>query len=237
MSDVHQKIEFHPFEDEKFETAKGKPFIVQINPINYKRSHKINYSKKEGTGNNSKALQYDGHAPEVIDLTFTLDGTGAVEKEKEAAKQIGRDEDYVNDRIKELKDKLFNYDGENHQPPFIAINWGGTYEMFKGILSSLDIQYKLFWTNGKPLRAEITMKFDEFTSLEVKEKENNTSSPDLTHERTVVAGDSLQILTRNVYGDPKYYLEVARVNNLENFRSIPNGTVLYFPPIEKLKKA
>lgn len=237
MSNVHQKIEFQPFEDNKFTKAIGKPFIVQINPVNYKRAHKINYTVLPGTGNNAKALQYDGHAPEVIDLTFTLDGTGAVEKEKEAIKQFGRDEEYVNRRIKELKEKLFKYDGEKHQPPFITVNWGGKEELFKGVLSNLDIQYKLFWTNGKPLRAEVTLKFDEFRSLEVKEKENKTSSPDLTHERTVVAGDTLQILTRNVYGDPKYYLEVARVNNLENFRSIPNGTVLYFPPIEKLKKA
>ncbi len=39
-----------------------------------------------------------------------------------------------------------------------------------------------------------------------------------------------------IYGDPKYYLEVAKVNGLGNFRFLKPGTDLIFPPIEKTSK-
>jgi nucleoid-associated protein YgaU len=61
----------------------------------------------------------------------------------------------------------------------------------------------------------------------------NRSSPDLTHYRIVKAGDNLPLMTQRIYGDPKYYLEVARVNKLVNFRNLKPGQAIYFPPIEK----
>ena len=60
------------------------------------------------------------------------------------------------------------------------------------------------------------------------------SSPDLTHERVVKEGDNLPLMTYRIYGDPKYYLEVARVNGLTNFRKLTPGQKIVFPPIEKV---
>ena len=37
----------------------------------------------------------------------------------------------------------------------------------------------------------------------------------------------------DVYEDEKYYIEVARVNGLTNFRSLKPGTNLMLPPIDK----
>jgi LysM repeat protein len=65
---------------------------------------------------------------------------------------------------------------------------------------------------------------------EVKVKEN--SSPDLTHQITVKAGDTLPMLCQKVYGDRQMFHEVARVNNLLSFRHIEPGTELIFPPIK-----
>uniref|UniRef100_A0AAU6WLI4 LysM domain-containing protein n=1 Tax=Chryseobacterium endophyticum TaxID=1854762 RepID=A0AAU6WLI4_9FLAO len=60
------------------------------------------------------------------------------------------------------------------------------------------------------------------------------NSPDLTHKRTIQDGDTLPLMTERIYGDSKYYLEVAKVNNLINFRQLVPGEELYFPPIEKI---
>jgi nucleoid-associated protein YgaU len=58
-------------------------------------------------------------------------------------------------------------------------------------------------------------------------------SPDLTHIRLVKAGDTLPEMCFNIYGDPRYYLDVARQNRLDNFRKLEPGTRIFFPPIEK----
>jgi nucleoid-associated protein YgaU len=49
----------------------------------------------------------------------------------------------------------------------------------------------------------------------------------------VKAGDTLPWLCYNIYGDSRYYLEIARVNKLINFRKLREGDELYFPPIAK----
>lgn len=40
-------------------------------------------------------------------------------------------------------------------------------------------------------------------------------------------------MTKRIYGDSKYYLEVARVNKLTTFRKLKTGQQLIFPPIQK----
>ena len=50
--------------------------------------------------------------------------------------------------------------------------------------------------------------------------------------RTVIAGDTLDRLCHRIYGDPRYYLQVAEANKLGNFRKLVPGTTLVFPPLD-----
>jgi phage tail protein X len=59
----------------------------------------------------------------------------------------------------------------------------------------------------------------------------NKQSPDLTHIRTVIEGDTLPLLCYREYGDSKYYYQVAQVNGLTDFKKLPAGMKLAFPPI------
>lgn len=40
-------------------------------------------------------------------------------------------------------------------------------------------------------------------------------------------------MSHRIYGDSKYYLEVARVNEITSFRKLEVGKEIFFPPIEK----
>jgi nucleoid-associated protein YgaU len=59
------------------------------------------------------------------------------------------------------------------------------------------------------------------------------SSPDLTHSVNVKDGDILPLMTHKIYKNQHYYLQVAKVNKLKNFRRLNAGTTLTFPPITK----
>ena len=48
---------------------------------------------------------------------------------------------------------------------------------------------------------------------------------------TVNAGDRIDLLCQRIYGDAGYYPQVARVNNITNFRELEPGTTLHFPPV------
>ena len=45
-------------------------------------------------------------------------------------------------------------------------------------------------------------------------------------------GVLLPLLTREIYGTEAYYLRVAQVNNLDDFRNLTPGQVLFFPPLD-----
>ncbi|HPF52255.1 MAG TPA: hypothetical protein PK335_11805, partial [Draconibacterium sp.] len=84
------------------------------------------------------------------------------------------------------------------------------------------------------LRASARAKFKGFIEDNLRVALENNSSPDLTHVRMVNEGDTLPLMTYRIYGDSKYYLEVARVNKLTNFRKLKVGQKIFFPPIEKV---
>jgi nucleoid-associated protein YgaU len=48
----------------------------------------------------------------------------------------------------------------------------------------------------------------------------------------VKEGDTLPMLAYEVYGDSAYYLELARVNGLDDFRNLKAGDRIFFPPVE-----
>jgi nucleoid-associated protein YgaU len=132
---------------------------------------------------------------------------------------------------------VYAMDGKTHKPNFLRIIWGNfSFENddgFSCILKDLQINYTLFDTDGRPLRAKISATFIHFIEPVRRVREENKKSPDVTHIRKVTAGDTLPLLINDIYGDPTYYLQVARVNGLVNFRRLATNTDLRFPPIEK----
>ena len=49
----------------------------------------------------------------------------------------------------------------------------------------------------------------------------------------VVDGDTLPLLCREIYGSASYYLRVAQVNRLDDFRNLTAGQELIFPPFAR----
>jgi len=121
--------------------------------------------------------------------------------------------------------------GDIHRPHYLKISWGSLIS--KCVLKSADISYNLFRPDGKPLRAKVTATFAENIDDTLRVAEEGNNSPDLTHVRTVHQGDTLPLMTYRIYGDSKYYLAVAKANNITNFRELEVGRAIYFPPLNQ----
>jgi nucleoid-associated protein YgaU len=112
------------------------------------------------------------------------------------------------------------------------VMWG-TLQIKRCVLKSASIAYKLFKPEGVPLRAVITANFTDNSDDNARVAIAQDQSSDLLHVRLVKAGDNLPTLCHQIYGDPGYYLEVACVNQIDNFRKLTPGTKIIFPPLEK----
>ncbi|MEL6867962.1 MAG: LysM peptidoglycan-binding domain-containing protein [Bacteroidota bacterium] len=232
------KLTIYAFEDESFSEAKkiGDPFELQINPSQYQHNFKINYDASENIGQGDQQQQFRGIESQNFTLEFTLDGTGVVNNSLfpgQGLLNLFTEEETVSEKVARLKDLAYHVKSETHQPSFLKIVWGDEDGIFKGVLDTLQVTYTLFSPEGAPLRAKINMAFKSHISKEEQDATQNLQSPDLTHVRTVKAGDTLPLMAYRIYGDSRYYLEVARVNELTNFRQLEVGSELFFPPIDK----
>lgn len=221
------KMKIHACSDADYKKdLPGSPITVLINPDSYSREYKLKVSDVRAQGAPKALLKYEYSEPAEISFEFLFDNTGIIDG-KPNKKGISED-------IQAFKDVLTSYQGEFHQPAFIKLAWGTQDGLFKGRLMSLNIQYKLFGPDGSPLRAIAKATFKESISDLEQAAEKKNNSPDLTHVVLVKAGDTLPLLCNRIYENPKYYLQVAKINRLGNFRQLEPGMELVFPPVDKI---
>lgn len=206
----------------KVDKGAGKTiFEAMINPAGYKRQLSIDYNKQKTLGQSSTDPMFSAICPEVLTLdNLVLDGTGVVTL-------IGLEN--VKDMIDNLLKVIYVYEGKKHEPNHVRLLWGSF--IFFGRAQSISIDYTMFKHDGTPLRAKVHLSFLGWMSKEEEQLTANPSSPDLSHLVEVRAGDTLPLLCNSIYNDSSYYREVARINNLTNFRNLEPGLLLRFPPL------
>ncbi|HBG06848.1 MAG: hypothetical protein A2075_00140 [Geobacteraceae bacterium GWC2_58_44] len=215
---------------EKAETGGEKDakqrFDAFINPESYTLEYKVKTENGQGQGTSSVQSKYINSMPEELSFEFLFDSTGIIDG---VVKENGIFED-----VDHFRKMLTEYHGKIYEPYHLKLIWGNL--IFKGRAIELTITHKLFNPDGQPIRTVAKVKF--LGSIEEKKRaaKENRQSADLTHMRKVKAGDMLPLMCHEIYGDPKQYISVAKVNRLGNFRNVKPGTALVFPPIEKAGK-
>jgi nucleoid-associated protein YgaU len=204
-----------------------KEFVVDFNPNSFTVNSKIEYKKTEAKGKDGGDPQFEKIPPLEFSIEFTIDGTGAAVK----SPSDGGPKDYLKQQVKKLRDVTgCNINGDIHRPNYLALLWGTFY--IECVLTALSITYNLFDRDGTPLRAKANCSFLERIGPGKGARNSRLESPDLTKYVTVKAGDTLPLLVKDKYYDPAYYLQVARVNKLKNFRNLPPGQQLILPPMK-----
>lgn len=222
------KFEIKSFSDNKFKKDGGKKdFKLPINPETFSRNLKVERDTTKGHGNNQTNPKFVGTAPEELKIEFILDGTGTMEGYLESLKNMP-----VKDQLKKFVECVYDYDGKIHSPRYLKIHYGSEVK-FDCVLTSLDINYTLFNSDGSPLRAKLTANFLQYIDPESRAKKERNSSPDLTHKRIVKAGDRLDLMTYNIYDSPAYFLQVGFRNELTTVRRIKPGQEIHFHPFDK----
>jgi hypothetical protein len=229
MSGELTKLKIKAYKDGKFsqEVANGD-FDTLLNPETYRIRYQISQNETQAQGTSSSAPRFNRTAPEDLELDFIFDRSGVIKGNEDDS-----GEGIIND-IDKFKKVILDYNGDQHKPNYLIITWGSL--LFKGSLNSMDLTYKLFKPDGTPIRATARARFKGFIEDNLRVARENNNSPDLTHIRMVNEGDSLPLMTFRIYGDSKYYLEVAKANKLVNFRKLTPGQEIFFPPIEKMTK-
>lgn len=215
------KLTIIPFKrDDTLQQAEpsGVPFVCPFNPEGFSVSGSYTFLNDESAGGTSGTPRFAKVEPKTFSLDIFLDGTGAASsKVVEVAPTIT------------VFEELVAFKGDNHRPDFFIVSWGSFF--VRCVLTSYTINYKLFRSNGLPLRAVISTSWKEFKPIVLSSLIDNLQSPDVTHQHLVREREHLTTITNDVYENPKYYLQVARSNNLNNVRKVLPGSLIKLYPL------
>lgn len=226
------KVKLIAFEDKTFNKEVGQ-FDLPINPEQLSQSFKVEYEKEQAQGSQQTDPKFKFTPPQELKLDFTLDGTGVVAINEQPG-QFHKD---VTTQVQTLLSLAYTMNSSTHKPNYLRIVWGNfpfhNGDVFDCLLSDLQVNYTLFDPTGKPLRAKLSATFCSYVAQELRVRKEGKESPDVTHRRKVTAGDTLPLMVNDIYGEPDYYLQVAKVNGLVNFRKLAANTNLRFPPLSR----
>ncbi len=223
-------------------------YVALINPEQLVTETSIKYEEKKTKGNKSKQQNFSGTSAPKVSIKFLFDSTGVIKQDNHeisfslsgGLNTAGSSTDSilgkkpnggtVDEQITAFKNATLKYSKGTHEPKYVTLVYGGW--IFDGRLTNLKITYTLFGSDGYAIRAVGDATFVETVPKAQEAKSKDDQSPDLTHIRTVQEGDTLHLMCQEIYKNPKLYLEVARVNNLSNYRKLSVGEKLFFPPIK-----
>lgn len=201
-------------------------FEAMFNPESIQQRSSVNYSKEQGINTSDQTQKYNFSPPTDISFKLLLSSAGPMSQE------FIKKRTSVAAEVKRLQKLAYSYNGDIHEPNYLTINWGEF--KYNCRLQNLNINYSVFDSKGNPVNVELDCSFVSDESVTTLFKKENKNSPDMTHARVIDPANTLTLIAKEVYGDPSYYLALARFNNLDHFRDIPYGKKITCPPLEQL---
>ncbi len=201
-------------------SADATPIAVQFNPTSYDITRNQTYASTAIPGLQRPLLQYIGGQSEVLSLELLLD---------DSERARGSSHQSVGERLEQLRE-FVTIDSELHAPPVVQFHWAET--TFTGVVSEYQEKFSLFNEEGEIERARVTLKLTRYDPAVQQDRREDRHSPDRTKTRTVRAGERLDTIAAQEYGDPTLWPAIARANGLSRPRILTPGMLLVVPPLD-----
>lgn len=198
----------------------GIPFLAMFNPENLAIREDIEWTANCAAGSTGSDMHYKSTKPRTFTLEMTIDGTGVNTNGVKIP---------VTAQVALFRAATTGVRGMLHRPAFLLVQYG--LFICTCVINSNTVTYTMFDMFGLPIRAKISASFTERTIATLSNILGMLSSPDLTHRRTAKEWDLLPLLTHQIYNNQHYYLQVAKVNKMKNFRRLEAGQEIVFPPL------
>lgn len=199
-----------------------KKCTVQFNPETLKVSFANQIATNSGTGDQKgpSTRQFVGAGTTKLSLQLWFDVTAIPPEEKQE-----RD-------VRTLTTKVAYFitpkpEGENFLPPRVRFIWGSF--QFDGIMESMEESLEFFSSDGRPLRASVSINLSQQKIMEFKGDENtgpnSTPSPGTRKMTPAPKGKSVQNLA-DMLGKGANWQVIASANGIENPRLLQPGQLI-----------
>jgi hypothetical protein len=197
---------------------------VLFNPTSYSISKPVTYTSQPRRNMNAPLLSFGGGGSRTLTLKLFFDVT-------EHPTVKGRTISDVRSLTNKLVE-LTRIERNKERPPVCDVSWGGSKPAnsdfpFCGVVTHLEQEFTLFSSDGKPLRANVTISFMEFLSWE---EDWRKTDPD-SSTRVVRRDDTLSSIAAEMYDDAHLWRVIAEANGIDDPRRLEPGQVLRIPEL------
>jgi hypothetical protein len=197
---------------------------VRFNPETVKVSFANRSSQPEGGGakDGKPPTQFVGKGTTKLSLQLWFDITAPMPPEQTAETDVRK----LTKKVAYFITPKPGESAEKMIPPMVRISWGSF--QFDGIMESLEESLEYFSSDGRPLRASVTIGVTQQEITEIKPKDitpPGVTTPGTRPLTQAPAGSSVQSMADR-QGKGNNWQDIAAANNIENPRLLQPGQLL-----------
>ncbi|HMD70404.1 MAG TPA: LysM peptidoglycan-binding domain-containing protein [Bryobacteraceae bacterium] len=204
-------------------TDTGENVEVLFNPQEYTVNKDNNFAQMVVPGLRSPLLQFVHGNMQTLELELLVDSYEAHQINGKTVNQAGEDVRGLTTKITGLLD----INADTHAPPVLLFTWGSL--SFTCVLARASQKFIMFRPDGVPVRARLTVTFNEFTNADTEAKEIKRQTADYSKTYTVHEGETLSGIAAKVYRNAATWRPIALRNQIANPRELSAGRRLLVP--------
>jgi hypothetical protein len=194
-----------------------------FNPKQYTISRTNSWTFKWSKGSNIPEPEFSTGDPATLKMQLFFDTTADNSDVRSKTKGLWQ--------LMRIDPSKVNKKTKKAEPPEVMFQWGSIWS-FSAVITSLAQTFTLFLKDGTPVRATVDITFKQAAD-ELRFAATNPSSGAGEPHRvyTVKAGDRLDWIAYQEYGDPAMWRLIARENHLIRPRRLRPGETLIIPAL------
>ena len=193
-----------------------------FNPFEYTVSKSNTFEEKSGNGTDVPVVEFKKAGAQTLKLALTFD-----------TYDTAKDVTLVTNKLWKLMETKSNDESnevEKKSPPSVAFEWG--VFKFVAFITNMTQKFTMFLKDGTPVRAAVDVTFTQYKDLNDYPSQNPTSGGGpIERVHTVIAGDRLDVIAAEVYGDATQWRAIAAYNGIIDPLALRPGTRLNIPQL------